>query len=89
MSQSILIIGTYRNNKTYGRGTHNPKNNRNFDVKEIGFLNEGIQDIKSKLNKFKKLEIIGDVEGKEKVREEIKDINSFDFKNVINVLKQV
>tara|TARA_R110002020_G_scaffold438738_1_gene649217 strand:+ start:448 stop:714 length:267 start_codon:yes stop_codon:yes gene_type:complete len=34
MSQSIQIIGTFRNNKTRQVGLHNPKNNRIFNNAE-------------------------------------------------------
>lgn len=38
MSQSILVTGIYRNNKTIGVGLHNPKNNRIANKKEFKHL---------------------------------------------------
>ena len=56
MSQSLIIIGKYRNNKTTSIGTHNPENNRVANKDEINHLNNMVdQHLKPNLWKFKEL----------------------------------
>ncbi|MEG1495595.1 MAG: hypothetical protein RR406_04800 [Bacilli bacterium] len=65
MSQSILVKGTFRNNKKCCVGTHNTKNNRLFNKDEEEFLYKMVEEnIISKIDKFKKIELYADDDGK-------------------------
>ena len=84
MSQSILIKGTYRNNKTFSVGMFNPKNNRVFKNEELSHLDNVLIEFKDKLNKFKKIEIIAHVEGKQVLKDTTNDFKMLNINEVIN-----
>ena len=66
MSQHIAIKGTYRNNKTNLIGVLNPKNNTGFTVEDYQKLNNKFNTyILPKIDKFKKIELIIYIEGKQ------------------------
>lgn len=57
MSQSILITGTFRNNKKTSCGCHNPKNDRPFSINERKHLNTVFEEFKKRSDKFKNVSI--------------------------------
>lgn len=66
MSQHITIKGTYRNNKTYSIGIVNTKNNAGFTVEDYQELNNKFNTyILPKIDKFKKIELIIYIQGKQ------------------------
>jgi len=73
MSQSILITGTYRNNKNTSCGAHNPINCRTFSIEERKHLNKVFEEFKLKESQFKNVSVtLRDYNGKiEEWREKI------------------
>ena len=79
MSQHIAIKGTYRNNKTNLIGVLNPKNNRGFMVEEYQELNDKFNTyIQPKMDKFKKIELIIDIEGKQVYKGNLISLNNIE-----------
>lgn len=83
MSQYIAIKGTYRNNKTNLIGVLNPKNNTGFTVEDYQELNNKFNTyILPKIDKFKKIELIINIEGKQVYRGNLISLN-----NIENIYK--
>ena len=83
MSQHILIKGTYRNNKTNLIGVLSPKNNTGFTVEDYQELNNKFNTyILPKIDKFKKIELIIYIEGKQ-----VYNGNLISLNNIENIYK--
>ena len=83
MSQHIAIKGTYKNNKTNLIGILNPKNNVGFTVEDYQELNNKFNTyILPKIDKFKKIELIIDIEGKQVYKGNLISLN-----NIENIYK--
>jgi hypothetical protein len=94
MSRSLLIKGTYKNNKVNCVGLHNSKNS---ELATSYFTNENIEELNKKyikyfysnFYKFKKIEIlynVSDYKGKTKEGKYMFTIDNDTFKHVINQL---
>lgn len=60
MSLSLLVKGTYRNNKSNVIGAHCPKNNRGFNMEERQHLHDMYnKHFSTKIDRFKKITVIG------------------------------
>ena len=79
MSQHIAIKGTYRNNKTNLIGILNPKNNIGFTVEDYQELNNKFNTyILPKIDKFKKIELIIYIEGKQVYQGNLISLNNIE-----------
>ena len=79
MSQHILIKGTYRNNKTNQIGILNPQNNTGFTLEDYQTLTNKFNTyILPKINKFKKLELIINIEGKQVYKGNLISLNNIE-----------
>lgn len=60
MSLSLVVKGTYRNNKSNAIGAYCPKNNRGFNEEERQHLHDMYnRHFSMIMNKFKKITVIG------------------------------